>query len=152
MKLQSGQQIPVVQKTSGKQSSMNIFRRQKKSTPTLRRQILQRLRKSPHSTVTITYSQQNGDSRRAANSSKENGNLFGTNAWPKGMLARINLLQIRYRHRHARLPKKTPCLKNRPGLATFPKQIRLYARSLNQHLGMTLYTNYRKDTSRFSRF
>ena len=36
-----------------------------------------------------------------------------------------------------RLPKKTPWLKNRPGLATFPKQIRLYARSLNQHLGMT---------------
>jgi len=24
---------------------------------------------------------------RATNSSKENGNLFGTNAWPKGMLA-----------------------------------------------------------------
>ena len=26
----------------------------------------------------------------------------------KGMLARKNLLQIHYRHRHARLPKKTP--------------------------------------------
>ena len=48
------------------------------------------------------------------------------------------------RHRHVRLPKKTPWLKNRPGLATFPKQIRLYARSINQHLGMTLCTNYRK--------
>ena len=39
------------------------------------------------------------------------------------MLARINLLQIHYRHRHARLPKKMPWLKNRLGLATFPKQI-----------------------------
>jgi len=37
---------------------------------------------------------------------KENGNLFGTNAWPKIMLARLNLLQIHYWHCHARLPKR----------------------------------------------
>jgi len=96
---------------------------------------------SPHSNVTITHSQQNGDSRRVQ---QWNGNLFGTNAWPKVMLARINLLQIHYRHRYARLPKKTPWLQNRLGLATFPKQIRLYARSLNRHLGTILCTNYRK--------
>jgi len=63
---------------------------------------------------------------------------------PKVMLARINLLKIHYRHRHACLHKKTPWLNNRLGLATFPKQIRLYARSFNRHLGTILCTNYRK--------
>jgi len=44
----------------------------------------------------------------------------------------------------SRLPKRTPWLKNRLGLATFPEQIRLYARSLNLQLGTILCTNYRK--------
>ena len=60
------------------------------------------------------------------------------------MLARINLLQIQYRHCHTRLLKRTPWLKNRLGLATFPKQIRLYDRFLDLHLGAILCTDYRK--------
>ena len=77
------------------------------------------------------------------NSSKENGNLCGTNAWPKVMLARINS-QIHYWHHHARLLKRMPWLQNRLGLATFPKQIRLYPQFLNLHLGMILCSNYRQ--------
>jgi len=40
--------------------------------------------------------------------------------------------------------QKDNMAQNRLGLATFPKQIKLYARSLNRHLGTILCTNCRK--------
>jgi len=59
-----------------------------------------------HERDNVVYWKTNGkinNDLQSSMASKEHANLFGTNAWPKVMLARINSLQIHYR----RLLKRT---------------------------------------------